>query len=500
MAHVVHDFLEWPAKHDGGKIAVKTRNEALCYAEIDKKAEHLALKLSEKGVRKSDRVIVLLPNSIESVISIFAILKAGAIFVYLNDEILTDNLIYIINDSTASCMITNKALCQKHALDGLGIPVVIMPEVLEESGSRDSPGLIEKSHVSPDDIACLVYTSGSTGKPKAVVSTHGNMTFAIDAIQKCLGMEYSDVVGLYLPFSFDYGLYQIFLTFNVGATLFLGSKERISLIVEDIREHDVTGLPIVPSMVAPLITQLERSRAKKGDVRLRIITSTGARLTELNIKTLTENFPGCKIFSMYGLTECKRVSILASEEVSRKGKSVGKPLPGTKCFIVDQQGNVLPPNTIGELVVVGPHVMQGYWNDAQLTDKHFRFWNHERALFTGDLCHMDEEGYLYFDGRTDDIFKYKGYRLNAIEIENAVKNIEGVKEAAVVVPSVEASHWYLFLETDLTREQVYREIGKKLEKFKQPSRMVIMERLPLTAHGKVDKMALRRYMMEGCPK
>src|SRR5262249_5256021 len=157
-------------------------------------------------------------------------------------------------------------------------------------------------------------------------------------------------------------------------------------------------------------------------------------------------YANCSLFVMFGLTECKRVSILLPAEYSVKPDSVGKPLPDTECFIVDHDGHILPAGNEGELVVRGPHVMSGYWNAPELTCKRFRVWGtgREKILFTGDTCVLDEEGYLYFRGRFDDIYKQGGYRVSALEVEAAVLDIAGVTHAAVL-PPIDGNQSILFV-------------------------------------------------------
>jgi acyl-CoA synthetase (AMP-forming)/AMP-acid ligase II len=345
-----------------------------------------------------------------------------------------------------------------------------------------------------NDPVCLIYTSGSTGKPKAVISNHRSMLFAAGAIQQRLAMQESDIVGNFLPLSFDVGLYQILLSFQIGATLALGRDTHVGPgLLRKLHEWNVTGLPAVPSLASTLIRLSKRTPNQLP--RLRFITNTGALLPRAYITDLRGLYPDCQVFVMFGLTECKRVSILPPAEYERKPDSVGKPLPDTECLIIDPEGNVLPPGEPGELVVRGPNVMLGYWRAPELTAKRFRHWGPglEVALFTGDSCSMDAEGYLYFHGRSDDIYKQGGYRVSAVEIEAAACDIDEVDQAVLLPPS-DGADAALFVVTRLREEQIFDELRQRLEEYKLPPQILVIETMPLTPNGKFDKAHLRAQL------
>ncbi|QMV40602.1 class I adenylate-forming enzyme family protein [Cohnella cholangitidis] len=494
MNKLVYGLLQTGACKDEDKTALLSEFSSYTYRELLDEVDGLANELAVRGVRKGDRVVALLADSVESVFSIFAISKIGAVFVHLNVEIVSANLKYIIEDCGPKIIITNDRFIDKFELNKEGLNILNL-DALHADKSGDPLAADREVSIDEEDIACLIYTSGSTGKPKAVISSHSNVTFVTDAIQKCLEIRASDIIATYIPFSFDYGLYQIFLSCHAGATLFIGNKKNVgSTIMKDILKWKITGLPIVPSMVNTLVALAKRETNKIEG--LRFITSTGSSFAYSNILDLIRIFGQCDIYAMYGLTECKRVSILPCADVHRKINSIGKPLPGTQCCIVDQTGNELPPNEIGELVVKGPHVMQGYWNNEPVTNQFYRRLNDERVLFTGDYCSMDEEGYLYFYGRKDDIFKHNGYRLSTLEIEGAALEVKGVTQA-VFIPLGEDEPSYLLVVSPNTIDNIREELALKLESYKMPHHIVKVMDLPLTPHGKIDKLSLKKTLSEG---
>jgi amino acid adenylation domain-containing protein len=492
-ATLVHELLDETAARLPDKSALITDEGSISYGALAETTRRLAGWLVEAGIRRGDRIALMLPNGIPIVTALLAASRVGAIFFVVNPGIKTYHLRHILEDAEPTLIITTEKRSAEEQLETCARVLTLesgWTAALEHAAwSGAFPGI-------SSDPVCLIYTSGSTGKPKAVISSQRNVVFAARAIQQCLDMQESDVVGNFLPLSFDVGLYQIFLSFQIGATLALGSDLHVGPgLLRKINQWKVTGLPAVPSLVLNLLRLSNRSRDQLP--RLRYITNTGAHLPRSYIDELRALMPDCTVFVMFGLTECKRVSILPPVDHERKSDSVGKPLPDTECLIVGADGRLLPHGEIGELVVRGPHVMLGYWRAPELTAKRYRPWGvgTEVALFTGDACSLDEEGYLYFHGRSDDIYKQGGYRVSALEVEAAACDIPGVRQAALLPPQAERGS-VLFVTSDLAIETVFEALRERLEDYKLPTQIVVLDDLPLTPNGKSDKKQLRRLMAE----
>ena len=348
------------------------------------------------------------------------------------------------------------------------------------------------------DLATLIYTSGSTGEPKGVMSTHHNMISAARSIIQYIGNVEDDIILDVLPLSFDYGLYQVLMTFMFGGTVVL--KESflyIHRILERIVQEKVTGFPIVPTIVAML---LKLQDLKKYDFStLRYMTNTGAALPVEHIKKLRGMFPHVTMISMFGLTECKRVSYLPPEELDRIPSSVGKAMPNCEVFVVDKDGREVAPGQTGELIIRGSNVMQGYWKDPELTAKTYRNRRYpgERMLYSGDYFRKDEQGYLYFLGRKDDMIKSKGERISAKEIENNISCMKGVAEVAVlglpddIIGQAIKAYIVTSPELKLTDKQVLKYCSENMETFMVPKYIEFLENLPKTPNGKIDKKQLK---------
>jgi acyl-CoA synthetase (AMP-forming)/AMP-acid ligase II len=347
------------------------------------------------------------------------------------------------------------------------------------------------------DLATIIYTSGSTGTPKGVMSTHANVIAAVTSINSYLGNTRADVILDALPLSFDYGLYQIFLAFQVGACVVIEKAFMYpAQIVQRLRDERVTGFPAVPTIFSLL---LEHRRSPVDLPHLRYVTNTAATLPPAHIERIRCTFPGARLYSMYGLTECKRVSYLPPEELDRRPGSVGIPIPNSAVLVVDEGGRQVPPGEAGELVVRGSHVMRGYWNDPVETAKRFRPGPiaGETVLYTGDLVSMDAEGFLYFVGRKDDIIKCRGEKVSPKEVEAVVFGLDRVVDAAVFgVPDAilgEAVILVVALSSPnaLSSRDIRLHCQKHLEDFMVPKAVHIWPELPKTAAGKIDKRAIR---------
>ncbi len=362
-------------------------------------------------------------------------------------------------------------------------------------GLSDAP---VESETIDIDLAALIYTSGTTGNPKGVVLTHRNMVSASTSVSTYLNNTEDDVVLSVLPLSFDYGLYQVLMAAQFGGTVILEKSFAYPYaIIERIQQENATGFPIVPTMSAILL-QMTDLRPDVFD-GVRYVSNTAAALPEKHITGLRRLFRNADIYSMYGLTECKRVTYLPPEDIDRKPGSVGKGMPNEQVYIVDENNQpITEPDTIGELVVRGANVMKGYWELPGETAERLRPGSYpwEKALYTGDLFRMDEDGYLYFISRKDDIIKSRGEKVSPKEIECLLCENEDIVEAAVVgVPDEvlgEAIKAYVVLKegSSLTEKEVLAYCSRNLEDFMKPQLVEIRESLPKTASGKITKKGL----------
>lgn len=476
---VLHDLLDRRASATPDARALTRGATTWTYAELRGRSLAYAGWLARRGVGRGDRVLVVAPHAAESAALAFAASRLGAIFAVISDQVRPYLLEHVLEDSAPRLVVGTSvaAATAEELFDGPVHDLADLPARLFEAGRPAGGG-------EPADPVAFIYTSGSTAKPKAVVSPHRQVVFATGAIQSRLRYRPDDTVWCCMPLSFDYGLYQVFLACAAGAHLVLGDAAHAGPpLVRELERHGATVLPLVPSLAATLIRLV--TRTGRPPSRLRMVTNTGAALSPAASARLRELVPGLDVVPMFGLTECKRVSIAEpNADVERPG-SVGTPLPGTEAWIADPDGRRLPPGETGELVVSGPHVMAGYWRAPELTAARFR----DGLLYTGDQCRLDADGHLYFAGRTDDIYKQQGFRVSAIEVEAAATDVPRVELAAVLPPSGDDPA-RLLVTGPITEAELARELAARLEDHKVPPQISVVESFPLSVNGKVDKRRL----------
>jgi long-chain acyl-CoA synthetase len=514
---LLNEFLERSAELYHDKVALIYRDKRPTYGEITGAANSLAHSLRDEGLKRQDRVVIYLENSVELVVALFGVLKAGGVFVIIDPQVKAKKMEYIIKDCGARILITDsehlissseflsqlKALTHviitdyKHTYPS-GSPVVRQKLLSFSTILERFPHTYIEPTCIDGDLASLVYTSGSSGNPKGVMLTHLNMVSAANSIIQYLENTSDDIIIDTLPLAFDYGLYQVLMAFKFGGTVilekaFVYPQQIINMVVKE----RVTGWPMVPTIAAILVKL--KNLDKHDFSHLRYISSTSQVLPPRHIAMLREAFPKVKIFSMYGLTECKRVSYLPPGELERRPGSVGKAMPNTDVYIVDEKGQeIKEAGKTGELVVRGANVMKGYWNLPQETARALRPGPNpgEKVLYTGDLFQKDEEGFLYFIGRRDDIIKTAGHMVSPKEVENVLCERDDVIEAAVIGVEDEIlgkaikAFVHLTGNSDTTAEDIIKFCSERLEDFAVPKTVVLCGALPRTTTGKIQKRDL----------
>jgi amino acid adenylation domain-containing protein len=509
----LESFLESSARLRPDKAALVVGKSRWTYAELEAAANRMAHALIAEGVQRGERVAIYLDSGFHAAIAVFATLKAGAVFVMVNPTTKADKLRFLLDHSRAAALVGPAAklslldevlapASRLRLLVASGEPttrclpgrrLVSLDEVLKDGAAGDHP---PSKRAIDADLAALLYTSGSTGNPKGVMLTHANIVSAATSITAYLENSTDDVILNVLPLSFGYGLTQLVTAAKVGATVVLErSFAYPHAVLRKLAEERVTGLPLVPTMAAIL---LQMDLARYDWSSLRYITSAGAALPTEHVARLRRLFPRARLYSMYGLTECLRASYLPPGEIDRRPDSVGRGMPNQEAYLVDEQGGRVGPGVVGELVVRGSHVMKGYWELPEETAKRLRPGPlpGETVLYTGDLFRTDEEGYLYFAGRKDDIIKSRGEKVSPREVENVLSGHAEIAEAAVIgVPDEILGQAVKAVVVPkrgsrLTQRDVLRHCAGRLEDFMVPKLVEIRSSLPRTPNGKIDKKAL----------
>ncbi len=513
---LLHDFFSDTAARLPDKTALICEGQRYSYSDIAQRVNTLAHTLREGGVKRGDRVALFLDNSVEMAVGIYATLMVGAVFMPINALTKQDKLTYLLNDSRAAALITDSALQSIWAGSLAANTSVIRAVIVGDAASEldvlplslvdrciryptklvDTPVISEPATIDCD-LASIIYTSGSTGEPKGVMLTHLNMVSATRSVSSYLELNEDDIIICVLPLAFDYGLYQLLMSFKVGATLVLERSFVFPIkVLEIMSQEKVTVFPGVPTIFSLLMNL--KGLEKFDLAALRKITNTAAALSEEHIRRLRALFPRAVLYSMYGLTECKRVTYLPPDQLDIRPTSVGRGMPNEEVWLVDDAGNRLPNGSTGELVIRGSHVMRGYWEKPAETAKRLKPGPNpgEMVLYSGDLFRTDDEGWLYFVARRDDIIKSRGEKVSPREVENAIYSLVGVQDVAVIgIPDelLGQAIKAFIVQRDgftLSEREVIRHCLSHLENFMAPKVVEFVTTLPTTDTGKIKKSGL----------
>jgi amino acid adenylation domain-containing protein len=507
----LQDFLHDTARRIPSKVALVHQGRRLSYGDLERQSNALAHGLIRRGVERGDRVVVFADNSLESAVAFMAVLKANAVVSMVNPLTKAEKLASLLGDCQARALLTQADLAGAAATAVRSVPTVASFIVWgefdhERHASAEGWNAVLDGelgdHPPPRrnldiDLASLIYTSGTTGEPKGVMLTHRGMMTVAKSVSTYLDNREGDVILGVLPFAFTYGIYQLITSCQVGARLVLErSFSYPAQVLGTVVEEGVTGFPGVPTIFAILggIKNIDTYDFSK----VRYVTNAAAALSTKYVEFLKRLFPNAKIFSMYGQTECGRATYLPPADLERKPTSIGVAIPNTELWLVDEQDRRVGPGQVGQLVVRGATLMRGYWRKPEETSKKLRPGPlpGETVLYTGDVCKVDEEGYFYFVSRMDDIIKSAGEKVAPKEVEHAIVNLPGIKEAAVIgVPDPvlgQAVKAFVVLEEGaaMTERQVVLECQRRLENFMVPKFVEFRLELPKTMTGKIKKTEL----------
>lgn len=519
MDFLIHQMLRTSALRRPAKEALVHGEERLSYAEFDRRVRGLAAGLRQAGVERGDRVGVHLEPSIAQCVSVFGISRSGGVFVPIHHVLFPEQVAHIASDCRMKGLITTGA-----RLPALGRALRDLPplEFVVVVRGEDAPGPLLATRAFEElcgmpsprewrdvaigkDLAAILYTSGSTGKPKGVMLSHEQIMAGSTIVSSYLEITESERILAVLPFSFDAGLNQLMTGVQQGATVVLTTFLFGREIVETLLRERITGLAGVPTLWG-LLAQPSSGLNRQPLPHLRYATNTGGRLPESVLHTLRRALPSTRIFLMYGLTEAFRSTYLPPEELDRRPDSIGKAIPDTEILVVGPEGRSCGPGEVGELVHRGPTVSMGYWGQPELTARILRphpwlpaeVCSGERVCYSGDLVRADEEGFLYFVGRRDNMIKVSGFRVSPSEIEEVLFQSGQVREAAVIgVPDEilgEVVKAFVVPQEGVAPDPdaLVSFCGKRLPRHMVPRSIETLDTLPKTSSGKVDYPELRR--------
>lgn len=519
MTRTVPDLLLHACDACPEKKAVLQGPRSMTYGEACGQSLRLARFLEGLGVAKGDRVCFWLEKRFEKIVTIFGASMAGAVFVPIRRLSTPGQALHILNDSGAKVLVTteNRAsslassagdLTFLRAVIAIGttaevspsgpLPLLTWEEALE---SPESPR--PRTRLSEHDLGAILYTSGSTGRPKGVVLSHLNIMAGTGKVSEYLKITADDRLLSILTFGFDYGLNQLTTAFAAHARIVLLDYLFPRDIVRAVGAHGITGLAAV---AATWIQLLQVPWENTAMARLRYVTNSGGAIPAHLVRELRRRLPDTEIFLMYGLTEAFRSTFLSPELVNEHPASIGRAIPGEEILVLDEHDRPVKPGQPGELVHRGPLVSQGYWNDPELTRARFRpnplqapeVPLRETVVYSGDRVRVDEQGLLYFLGRTDEMIKCAGNRISPTEVEEVLYRCAGVADAvafgvphetygqavyAVVSPSGPAA---------CGAPDVLKHCREQMPPYMVPGEVELWDSLPRNENGKLDRVAVRR--------
>lgn len=503
-------LLRRACEHAPNKPVLLSGSRRTSYAEFESRSNAFAAGLLSLGLKTEDRTAIYTGNTVETAIAIAGAMKAGSVFVPIHPSVKPEKLAKLLSHVEAQTLVLPQSKTAgfesiKHRLRstprlivvGENAPGSVAGAIGFERFTQDVPRDIPQAVRSADSPAAISFTSGSSGEPKGVTLSYGNLTFAAETIATYLKNTERDIILGVLPLSFTYGLTQLLTTFHAGATLVLETSFAYpAAVLHRIEKERITGFAVAPTMAAVLL-QMDLSKFDLSS--LRYITSAGAALPVHLVHELRSRLPHVALYSMYGQAECIRTSYLPPERVDLIPSSVGHAIEGVDASVVDENGEPVPPEVVGELIVTGPNVMLGYWKDPEGTDAVLSLdqASGHRRLRSGDLFRTDIDGNLYFVSRKDDIIITRGQKVAPAEVETVLGMHSDVAESLVygapddVLGSAVKAVVRPRPGRRLTENEVKRFCFEHLEDEKVPQVVVLRETpFPQTPRGKVDRRLL----------
>lgn len=465
--------------------------ELWTYENAYKLIHSMISMLGEQNIQPEDRIIIYMDNSIEYIVSYFAVLYMGATAVPISAVATVEHAETIITDSEAQAVIVSPLLYKK----------ILNSEVIQSKRilvvDRDSIAVYKRDipKMKTSNIAMLIYTSGTTSTPKGVMLSHKNLIVNTDSILEYLKLNETDSILATLSFSYSYGNSVLLTHTKVGAYLYIYKAIYPQSVLQMLREGRFTGFSTVGSYLNVLLKQ--EKLTKEDFKKLSYITMAGEQTSKNNIINLQELNSNLNIYVMYGQTEASaRLTYLDPDKLLEKLGSVGKPIKNVQLKIIDESGNEVERGKEGEIVVTGENIMQGYFNKPNETNEVLK----DGWLLTGDIGYLDKDGFLYITGRKKDIIKYLGYRISPVEIENSINLSNGIIESAVteivIDERVEIAAALILSSSFIDIKALCSDLRKKLAIYKIPKYFLILEELPKTSNGKIQRKEIQKLFYQ----
>ncbi len=490
----VHELVAEQAARTPDAASVACGSAALTYAELDHRSDVLARALRERGVRPETAVGLCVERSVEMVVGLLGILKAGGVFVPLDPQYPAERLAFVLEDSGARLLLTDGA-----AGNGLAGFAGEMLWLDGGEGEQGDPVDTDEVSVSPEHLAYVIYTSGSTGTPKGVAVTHGALASTLLTARDAFGFAPGDVMPSLASFAFDIWLFEALLPLLSGGSVRVVPRERVMDVAALVQEiESATVLHAVPALMRQVVDEAAAARGTLPGLR-RVFVGGDAVPADL-LDVMRSVFPAAEARVLYGPTEGTIICAAHLAGGEAPGRHLlGRPLGSAPLYVLDGAGEPAPLGVPGELCIGGAGVARGYLGRTELTAERFvpdPFASAERRglrMFrTGDRVRWRADGTLEFMGRLDEQVKIRGFRIEPGEVESALAAHPGVREARVVVREDEPGEKRLvaYVVGEAGAEELRAHLRQSLPEYMVPGAFVALDQLPLTPNGKLDRKAL----------
>ncbi len=475
---IIQQLFEEQVEKTPSNIAVVYKEEKLTYKELNKKANIIARILRNKGIKQNEIVGIMVEGSTEMIVGILGILKAGATYLPIDPKYPTDRITYMIEDSKTRILLTD---FQPKDMIGENTELILLKDKELYKGENTNLEIIN----TPKDIAYIIYTSGSTGKPKGVMIENCSLVNMCKWNIDYYEVTEEDNITKYAGFGFDASVWEIFPSIIAGAAIHIIDEE-IKLDLEKLNEYYNEN----KITISFLPTQISEQFMKLDNQSLRYLQAAGDKLRYFE----GNNY---KVVNNYGPTENTVVTTSFIVDKEYDNIPIGKPISNTQIYILDKTNKLQAIGIPGELCITGESLSRGYLNNTKLTAEKFienPFVKGQRLYKTGDLARWLHDGNIEFLGRIDTQVKIRGYRIELGEIENEILKYSKIREAIVTAKEDTIGNKYLCAyiagEVELSSKELREHLSKELPEYMIPAYFIQLEKLPLTANGKVDKKAL----------
>ncbi len=514
----IRNLLEVSSQTHADKTALIHEQRSLTYGELFKKVNQITHYFSEQNYPKGTRIGIYSNKSIEQVIAILALLSTEYIFVPITRVLKPEQVEYIVNDCNIRCIVTDKSKLENIEAANFQGDIVTYESVDKEHASFEEIYKYYNENyeakIKSFHNAVITYSFAASGLPKGIVITHRNLIDGARVVAQYLKLKESDIISGVLSFNLDYGLNQIFCALYKRATLAIHKLVLPSDFFNHLLRDEVTVLPVMPIHITQMFDEdPHRLPTPEQLQKVRIITSSGGKITAKMLENIETFFPDADFFSMHGLSEAFRSAYLDPKQIKIRPASIGKAIPDVELFIINEEGEACKPREVGELIHRGACIYKGYWNSPEDTKMRFKSikilekvinlegeLTDEIVVASGDFVYQDEEGYIYFHSRKDDMIKTSGYRVSPAEIERVVyENIEAIQSCAVFGIENEMIEEEIVLvysaASEIPKNELVFELKKHLPNYMIPSVIVYKRSIPLH-YGKINKAALKEELVE----